>query len=143
MLWEVMVSKDAKGGIKMEIEMVKIPPIQLEWSDWIPWNDLEVDERRGGIKVPNRIPGVYGVKYRDAEERLTIGKAADLRMRVKQGLVKGKTPHSAGNEIRTKEDVSKIVVRWAITNRPAAVEEEMHKRHLNRFGKLPKYVKHT
>lgn len=127
----------------MEIEVVKIPPIQLEWGDWIPWDDLEVDARRGGIKVPNRIPGVYEVKYRDAEERLTIGKAADLRMRIKQGLVKGKTPHSAGDKVRAKEDVSKIVVRWAITNRPAAVEEEMHKRHLNRFGKLPKYVKHT
>ena len=64
-------------------------------------------------------------------------------MRIKQGLVKGKAPHSAGDRIRAKEDVSKIVVRWAITNRPPAVEEEMHKKHLNRFGKLPKYVKHT
>lgn len=117
--------------------MVKIPTIQLEWSDWIPWDDLEVDARRGGIKVPNGTPGVYEVKYRDAEERLAIGKAADLRMRIKQGLVKGKSPHSAGDKIRAKEDVSKMVVRWAITIRPATVEEEMHKRHLNRFGKLP------
>jgi hypothetical protein len=77
------------------------------------------------------------------EERLTIGKASDLRMRIRQGLVKGKTPHSAGGGIRTEEDTSKIVVRWAITDRPATVEEELRKRHLDKFGRLPKYVEHS
>jgi len=64
-------------------------------------------------------------------------------MRVRQGLVKSKISHSAGEKIRANEDTSRIVVRWATTNRPAAVEEELHKRHLNKFGKLPKYVEHT
>jgi len=64
-------------------------------------------------------------------------------MRIKQALVKGKSPHPAGNKIRKNEDTSKIVVRWATTDRPAAVEEELHKRFLNKFGKFPKYVKHT
>jgi len=86
---------------------------------------------------------IYEVRYADTEERLTIGKASDLRMRIKQGLVKGKTPHSAGNKIRDSEDTSKILVRWAITNRPAAAEEELHKRYVKKFGKLPKYVQHT
>ncbi len=108
------------------------------------WNDLEKDARSGsGIKVPNRKSGVYEVKYLNAERRLTIGKAADLRMRVKQGLVKGNVPHSAGEKIRAKENTSKIVVRWAVTDRPAAVEEELHRKNRAKFGKLPKYVDHT
>jgi len=124
-------------------EVINIPPITLKWSGWVDWDEIKKDARRGGIKIPNKKPGIYEVKYRDSEERLTIGKASDLRMRIRQGLVKGKTPHSAGERIRAEEDTSKIVVRWAITDRPAAVEEELHKRHLDKFGKLPKYVEHT
>lgn len=128
----------------MEIEIIKIPRIKIKWSNWTPWDELKIDARgRSGIKVPNKKPGVYEVKYRDAKERLTIGKTSDLRMRIKQGLVKGKTPHSSGERIRAKENTSGIVVRWSITDRPAAIEEELHKRHLTRFGKLPKYVEHT
>jgi len=127
----------------METEVIEVPRIMLEWSDWVPWDALKIGARSGGVKVPNKKPGVYEVKYRDAEERLTVGKASDLRMRIKQGLVKGKTPHSAGEKIRENEHTSNIVVRWAITDRPAAVEEELHKKHLSRFGKLPKYVEHT
>lgn len=129
--------------MQMRRELIEITPIPLEWSDWFPWDDLKVDARRGGIKVLNKKPGVYEVKCRDAEERLTIGKASDLRMRIRQGLVKGKTPHSAGERIRVSEDTSRMVVRWAVTDRPAAVEEELHKRYLSRFGKLPRYVEHT
>jgi hypothetical protein len=127
----------------MGIEKIKIYSIQLDWSDWIPWNNFKIDARGGGIKVPNKIPGVYEVKYLDSKERLTIGKASDLRMRIKQGLVKGKVPHSAGEKIRKSENLSKIVIRWAITNRPACIEEELHRRYLGKFGKLPKYVEHT
>lgn len=127
----------------MEVEVIEIPPIQLEWSDWTSWDELEIDARKGGIRVPNKRPGVYEAKYRDVERRLTIGKASDLRMRVKQGLVKGKTDHSAGERIREHEDTSNIVVRWAITERPATVEEELHKKHIAMFGRLPKYVSHT
>ena len=128
----------------MEKEIINIEPIELAWSDWVSWNDLKIDLRYGsGVRVPNYWPGVYEVKYIDSEERLTIGKASDLRMRIKQGLVKGKVPHSAGKRMRTQEDVSKLVVRWAVTGRPAAVEEELHSRHESKFGKLPKYTKHT
>lgn len=124
-------------------QVIDIPPIELEWSDWFAWDDLKTDARSGGVGVPNWVPGVYEAKYRDTEERLTIGKASDLRMRVKQGLVKGKTPHSAGKKIRANEDVSKIVVRWAVTGRPAAVEEELHRMHREKFSRLPKYTEHT
>jgi len=128
----------------MEREAVAIPPIVLDWSDWTAWSDLKVDARYGGgVRVPNREPGVYEAKCTDAEERLTIGKASDLRMRIKQGLVKGKVPHSAGQRIRANEDISRIVVRWAVTDRPAATEEELHKRYQAKFGKFPKYTEHT
>jgi len=128
----------------MEKEEISIPPIVLEWSAWFAWDDLKIDARNGnGVNVPNGEPGVYEAKFRDLEERLTIGKASDLRMRIKQGLVKGKTPHSAGQKIRASEDTSRIVIRWAITSRPAAVEEELHTRYERHFGGRPKHVKHT
>jgi len=125
-------------------EIIKIPEIKLEWSEWIPWNHLKKDARKSGvIKVPNGMPGIYEAKYMNEEKRLTIGKASNLRYRVKQGLVKGKTMHSSGDKIRDSENTSQIVVRWAITDRPAAVEEELHKKHKKKFGALPQYVCHT
>lgn len=130
--------------IPMEREEIIIPPIVLEWSDWVPWNDLKTDARaRQGVRVPNRGSGVYEVRYIDSEHRLTIGKASNLRRRIKQGMVKGKTLHSAGKRIRAHEDVSRLIVRWAMTDRLSAVEEELHKRYLVKFGSLPKFVKHT
>jgi len=65
-------------------------------------------------------------------------------MRVKQGLVKGKIPHSTGKRMRDDGlDFSKVVVRWAATDRPSAAEEELHRRHVREFERLPKYVKRT
>jgi excinuclease UvrABC nuclease subunit len=121
-----------------EKQIIKIPEIILEWSEWYPWENI----KNGIIKVPAQ-PGVYEAKYIDTDEKLTIGKASNLKMRVQQGLVKGKIPHSAGEKIRSNEDVSKIVVRLATTDRPSAVEEELHKQYKEKFGKLPKYVDHT
>ena len=95
----------------MEEETMNIPSITLKWSDWFHWDEIKKDARKDGIKIPNKEPGVYEAKYENSEERLTIGKASDLRMRVRQGLVKGKTQHSAGENIRANEDASRIVVR--------------------------------
>jgi hypothetical protein len=133
----------AEGGEKMEIDIVEIPRIELRWSEWHRWDDLKEDARSGGIKIPNGIPGVYEVKYADSEERLTIGKASDLRMRIRQGLIKGKAKHSSGKKIRENEDVSRLVARWAETDRPCAAEEELHKRYIKKYGRLPKYTEHT
>lgn len=113
-------------------------------SNWARRLRSQVDSRSGqGVRVPNGRPGVYEVRRRDTEERLTIGKASDRRMRIKQGLVKGKTPHSSGEAIGSSEDTSKLEVRWAVVERRAAVEEELHFRHIAKFGGLPKYVQHT
>ena len=130
--------------MKMGEEMINIPPIMLKWSDWVSWDALIPDVRYGGgVRVPNHEPGVYEVRYRDSKECLTIGKASDLRMRIKQGLVKGKTKHSSGFRIRANEEVSKLVVRWSTTDRPAAAEEELHRNYRIKFGELPKYTEHT
>jgi hypothetical protein len=128
----------------MNEETIILPPIILRWSAWTPWADLLVDSRSGaGIMIPNGVPGVYEVRYAGADEWLHIGRASDLRMRIRQGLVKGKVPHSTGERIRAQEDTARLVVRWAVTDRPAATEEELHKRHQAKFGKLPTYTLRT
>ena len=129
----------------MDEEIIKIPAINLRWSKWYKWNDFEFDLRRSnnGVNVPDK-PVVYETIYEYEDERLTIGKASNLRMRVKQGLVKGKVPHSTGERMKSENlDFSKIVVRWAVTDRPSATEEVLHKKHVEKYGKLPKYVKRT
>ena len=128
----------------MSKQTINIGVITLEWSDWHSWDDLKADARKKGVvRVPNGIPGVYEAKYKRAKKRLTIGKASDLRWRVKQGLVKGKAKHSAGKNIRKNEDTSRVVVRWAITDKPAAAEEYLHKMHQKRFDERPLYVRFT
>ena len=128
----------------MFTQTLHIPPIVLDWSTWVAWNDLKLDARSpGGVTVPNKVPGIYEVRCKHAQERLHIGRASNLRMRVKRGLVKGKVPHSTGKRIRASEDVSRIVVRWAVTGRPAAAEEELHRQHRAEFGRLPKHTRRT
>ena len=114
---------------------VHIEPIVLEWSEWHSWRDVE----RGDCAVaPCEQAGVYEAKISGRKERLAIGKAKDLRARVKQGLMGGKAGEPAGEELGADEDV---VVRWAATERPAAVVEELCIRHKGRFGELPKYTR--
>jgi hypothetical protein len=94
------------------------------------------------VSIPNMVAGVCEVRSidNDADDRVYIGKAGDLRLRVRQGLVKGKLPHSGEKRIREQEDVSRLVIRWAVTTRPAAAEEELHRAYRARFGRLPTYV---
>jgi len=128
----------------MDIRLIEISPINLNWSDWHKWEAFARDARSdpNGIILPDE-PGVYEARLVNTEERLTIGKASNLRMRVKQGLVKGKVSHSSGKDIREKENTALVVIRWATTQRPAAVEEELHRRYVEVFGKLPKYTDRT
>ena len=124
-------------------QKIKIPEIILEWSEWVPWSSVELLERQGGVRIPNKTPGVYEAKHAHLGECLTIGKASDLRWRVRQGLVRGKAPHSSGKQIRAFEDLTNIEVRWAVTDRPAAAEEELHRLYRCKHKCLPKYTKHT
>lgn len=126
---------------------IHIPPIKLEWSYWHSWRDVERDARQDGVVVPNKEPGVYEVMLDDGRKTLlALGRTNDLRMQIKQGLVRGKAPHSVGDRIRAdmkegKIRASDIGIRWAVTDRPAAVAEELHKRYKAWFGELPKYNK--
>jgi hypothetical protein len=126
--------------------ILEIGTITLDWSDWAPWTALLTDARgRAGVPIPNGQPGVYEVKRSDhaGDERLYIGKANDLRMRVRQGLVKGKVQHPGGARIRAEQDLAWLMVRWARTERPAAAEEELHRAYVLKFGRLPKYVRNS
>jgi len=121
---------------------IYLPVIELEWSDCYSFNELLKNARSGGIKVPNE-PGVYEVIGKDGEV-LHIGRASNLRMRVKQGLVKGKTPHSTRKRM-LKDGVifNNLKVKWAVTDWPNSVEEYLHKKYKEKHGKLPKYTKVT
>ncbi len=128
----------------MERQEIVIGTIQLDWSDWFAWNDLNKDARRDktAVKIPTDA-GVYEAKGNNDRDRLTIGMGSNLRSRISQGLVKGRLPHSEGIKIRAHEDTSNILVRWAITTRPAAVEEYLlHKYRETHEDQLPKYCTH-
>jgi hypothetical protein len=122
---------------------LEIGTIRLDWSEWVPWVDVTADNRGGaGVSMPNKVAGVYEVRCvdSDGDERIYIGKAGDLRLRVRHGLVKGKLPHPGGKRIREQEDASRLAIRWAVTDRPAAAEEELHRAYRARFGRLPLYT---
>ena len=132
--------ESAKLGAKIDRE-IHIQPIVLEWSEWHSWEDIRKDVKDGGIRIPYE-PGVYEARLHNEEERLTIGRASHLYSRVKDGLVKGNS-HSTSWRIQDNESVEDILIRWAVTDRPAAVEEELHIRYRGKFGELPKYTKNT
>jgi hypothetical protein len=131
---------------RMETQDIQIEKITMSWSEWYSFSNIAIDQRKSKIKIPPSA-GVYEAILTDGcEERLTIGKANNLRHRIRQGLVKGKIPHSSGKRVRLNVkgmDFQNIQVRWAETIRPCAVEEELHKLYKNKFGCLPKYTMKT
>jgi hypothetical protein len=129
----------------METKVIDIPKIVLNWSDWVPWTELEEGAlSKAGVRIPNRVPGVYEVRYLDSEERLTIGKTSNLRMRLRRGLIEGKSPHSAGKRIRENEETERLEIRWAESEWPSAAEEALHKEYRKKHNdRLPKHVIRT
>ncbi len=122
----------------MEKTEIRIPLIILEWCNWQPWERLE----SGEIEVEEK-KGVYEVRIKGEEDRLTIGKSNDLKERIIKGLIKGKKKHSTGNRIRDKDKEAEKEVRWARTDYPAAVEEYLLIQYMkNHNGDLPKRAKH-
>lgn len=109
----------------------------LQWSEWFPWSDIA----SGRIRAPGRA-GVYEVRRRDQELRLTIGETNLLERRVSY-LVTGNGPHSAGERIRASEEVANLLVRWAATERHEDVEQCLHGEHRDRFGCLPTHTRRT
>ena len=128
----------------VEVQKILIPEIVLEWSSWTAWEELKIDARTSaGIDVPDRVSGVYEVVRETSPERLTIGRTTNLHRRIRQGLTTGSLSHSTGKRIRNCEDTSRLLVRWATSDRPAAAEEDFHLRHIAQFGTLPIYTKRT
>jgi len=127
-----------------EIQKIQIPIIELRWTKWVQWQVLTLDGPNPQAAEIGKDPGVYEARIDKQGQRLTIGKASNLRSRIKYGLVKGTIPHSAGKKIRSFENVKKIKIRWAYTDRQAAAEEELHRLHKeSNQGKLPKYTERT
>jgi hypothetical protein len=123
-----------------EDQILGTGPILLEWHRWYRWPDLAVSEKSPDC-VPMPVgPGVYEVRLEGEEPRLYIGRASNLQRRIKEDLIRGYHVHPAGPAIRRSEDTSRVQVRWADTERPAAAEEELHRLHVQRFGAHPKYT---
>ncbi len=122
-------------------QVIALPQITLEWSDWYPWSKLK--DSTAAPKILPKTSGVYEVRLLNSPERLTIGKSSNLASRITRGLVKGSLPHSAGKRIRANEDFFNLEVRWAETDRPCAVEEELHRMYTGKFGNLPRYTRRT
>jgi predicted GIY-YIG superfamily endonuclease len=117
-------------------QMIEIPEFRLIWSREVSWDELAL----GVVDVPSEA-GVYSVYRIDEEDApaLHIGQTNDLYRRITQDLIKG--THSAGKRIRKKEDTSRLIIMWAVTDRPAAVEEELHRLHKEAHdGQLPIYT---
>jgi hypothetical protein len=71
-----------------EQQVLEIGTITLDGSGWVQWTDVAADNRGGAeVLIPNHASGVYEVRHaeRDRQERIYIGKASDLRLRVRQG----------------------------------------------------------
>jgi len=83
--------------------------------------------------------GVYEVRRYDEQRRLYIGRATNLMRRIKYSLLPASAAHHAGRKIRAHEDLSRLCIRWADTDRPTTAEDELLQRHLDRYGALPEY----
>ena len=123
-------------------EVIKIPEIELNWSDLYSFEEIEKNIKDGGVNVPDA-SGVYKV-LDENNEIIHIGRASNLRNRVKQGFVRGKTPHST-RERMLKEGVNlkKLKIQWAVTDWPNSAEEYLHKEFKKNYKRLPKYTKVT
>ncbi len=125
-------------------ETIELPDVHLQWSYVENWETLrEAMGQATNTELPPAEPGVYEVSAGNLFARLYIGRAADLYARICYGLIGGTSPHTAGQKIRENEDLSKLSIRWAATDRPAAVEEALHLRHIKDCGHLPKYTTRT
>ena len=84
----------------MNIQVIQIEKITLEWSGWHSFSEISLDVRNAKLKIPDKA-GVYEVIPRKGcDKKLTIGQTSNLRDRIRQGLVSGTAPHSTGKRIR-------------------------------------------
>ena len=113
---------------------LEIGTVNLDWCEWTPWREV------GEPGIPQE-SGVYEARHLDyaANERLYIGMAKVLRRRVYRGMIRNS--HHAAGVIPQEQDTVQVMVRWAVTSRPAAAEEELLRAYVDEFGRLPQYNK--
>lgn len=90
--------------------------------------------------------GIFAVRQRGLAERLLVGRAGDLRRRLKHALVESRRRRATDDELRTKEDLTRIEMRWALASAREApfipwaeIEAELLRRYVAQFGQWPKY----
>ena len=115
-------------GFIMEKDIIYLPSFEIEWDRWRVWNQL-----KDNLDIIPEECGVYEVKRMYEEIRLDIGCTEKLKGRI-TSLLKG--THSVGEKIRSKENPSALVIRWAITDRPEAIEKALMIRHLLKFDSI-------
>lgn len=125
----------------LEPDELVIPPIVLNWWFMEAWEDLAgLGEHADEVDMPPAAPGVYEVYRTGDPVPAYIGQSANLYKRVVGGLVRGIELHTAGQKVRESEDPADLTVRWALTDRPAAAEEELYRRNHELWGRLPAYA---
>ena len=123
-------------------ETIKIPEIILNWRELCLFEEIAKNVKEGGINVPNK-PGVYKV-LDEKNETIQIGRSSNVRNRVKQGFVKGKTSHSTRKRMLNKKvNLQNLKIQWAETEWPNSVEEYLHKEFKKNYKRLPKFTKVT
>jgi len=137
--WPPLVRWDRQDRLA-QVECLELPPIWLPWSCVEDWTDvIGTGEHSDEILLPPAKPGVYEVKVRGEAEPIYIGKTLNLRRRIMEALIEGSMLHTAGQKMRENENFADLSVRWAVTDRPAAAEEELWRRHVEFWGRPPKY----
>jgi len=123
----------------MEEEIISLPEIRLEWTEWYTWEDIYMPAWESDLDIPPK-PGVYEVKSIDNDEILLIAGTNNIKNRIKYALTHGTRKHFSGERIKTNEDISKMTIRWAETIFPYCAEEILIRLHVEKFHKLPKYI---
>lgn len=120
--------------------------IDFDWYPWMAFRDIAAFQRhpaRGPL--PPR-SGVYEIRQVDAEEILFIGSSAKLT-RLYDMLFRSSTRDSSLS-VSLREDVendsSRFAIRWAEIAEwyRLAGEYQLLQHYVQRFGRLPKYVRH-
>jgi len=122
----------------MDIQVIEIEKIILEWSPWYSFQSI--------IDLDLRLPvhsGVYEVSCSEQNCRLTIGKGNNLDRRIRKSLILGQYSHSTRKRLLLfypPPIFNGLLVRWALTTRPLCVEEELKKIHFDTHGSLPTHT---
>lgn len=117
-------------------QTIRIEPITLAWTRWHDWDSLRRRSNSvGGIAI-TQAGGVYEIRHTKSSEPIYIGCTNRLWRRLKV-LLRGK--HKPGFKILNSLRTNALKIRWAETQRPACIEEELLNRFQRRHRRLPRF----